>query len=39
VARALRGGAPPPVSLDDAITGLEIIESAMGQAAEPAPDR
>jgi predicted dehydrogenase len=29
VARAVRGEAPPPVSLGDAVTGLEIIEAAM----------
>ncbi|HEY7484593.1 MAG TPA: Gfo/Idh/MocA family oxidoreductase [Streptosporangiaceae bacterium] len=34
VARAVRGAAPPPVALADAITGLEIIEAAMRSAAE-----
>jgi predicted dehydrogenase len=29
VARAVRGEAPPPVSLSDAVTGLEIIEAAI----------
>jgi predicted dehydrogenase len=30
VAAAIRGEAPPPVSLDDAVAGLEIIETALG---------
>ncbi|WP_433323728.1 Gfo/Idh/MocA family oxidoreductase [Spirillospora sp. CA-294931] len=34
VARALRAGAPPPVDLADAITGLEIIEAALVSARE-----
>lgn len=29
VAAAIRGEAPPPVSLDDAIAGLEVIETAL----------
>jgi predicted dehydrogenase len=29
VAAAIRGDAPPPVTLDDAVTGLEIIETAL----------
>jgi predicted dehydrogenase len=29
VAAAIRGEAPPPVSLDDAVAGLEIIETAL----------
>jgi predicted dehydrogenase len=29
VAAAIRGEAPPPVTLDDAVTGLEIIETAL----------
>lgn len=31
-ARALRGEAPPPVALDDAIKGLEVIEAALRSA-------
>ncbi|PRX01510.1 UNVERIFIED_ORG: putative dehydrogenase [Actinomadura viridilutea] len=34
VARTLRGEAPPPVSLTDAITGLEVIEAAIRSARE-----
>ena len=30
VAAAIRGEAPPPVSLEDAVAGLEIIETALG---------
>jgi predicted dehydrogenase len=29
VAAAIRGTAPPPVTLDDAVTGLEVIETAL----------
>lgn len=29
VAAALRGEGPPPVTLDDAVTGLEVIETAL----------
>jgi predicted dehydrogenase len=29
VAAAIRGEGPPPVSLDDAVTGLEVIETAL----------
>lgn len=29
VAAAIRGEAPPPVSLDDAVAGLEVIETAL----------
>ncbi|TDD40021.1 oxidoreductase [Actinomadura sp. KC06] len=36
VARALTGDAPPPVTLADAITGLEIVEAAARSAAERA---
>ncbi|MEU8801995.1 Gfo/Idh/MocA family oxidoreductase [Spirillospora sp. NPDC048819] len=36
VVRALRDGAPPPVSLADAITGLEVIEAAVRSAGENA---
>jgi predicted dehydrogenase len=32
VAAAIRGEAPPPVSLDDAIAGLRVIETALRQA-------
>jgi predicted dehydrogenase len=43
VVRALRGEAAPPVALDDAVTGLEIIEAAMRSArdgaAVPVPPR
>ncbi|TDE33596.1 Gfo/Idh/MocA family oxidoreductase [Actinomadura sp. 6K520] len=34
VARTLRDGAPPPVALADAITGLEVIEAAVRSARE-----
>lgn len=34
VAAALTGHAPPPVSIDDAITGLEVIEAATASARE-----
>ncbi|RFS82460.1 oxidoreductase [Actinomadura spongiicola] len=34
VARALTGDAPPPVTLADAITGLEVVEAAARSAAE-----
>ncbi|WP_131742241.1 Gfo/Idh/MocA family oxidoreductase [Actinomadura roseirufa] len=34
VARCLRGEGPPPVSLADAITGLEVIEAAVRSARE-----
>ncbi|WP_345023731.1 Gfo/Idh/MocA family oxidoreductase [Actinomadura keratinilytica] len=34
VVRTLRGEAPPPVTLTDAITGLEIIEAAVTAARE-----
>lgn len=34
VARALRGEAPPPVALADAVTGLEIIEAAIRSARD-----
>ena len=36
VVRALRDGAPPPTTLADAITGLEVIEAAARSAAEGA---
>jgi predicted dehydrogenase len=36
VARSLRGEVAPPVSLADAVTGLEIIEAAMRSAREGA---
>ncbi|MBD2892659.1 putative oxidoreductase YdgJ [Actinomadura sp. RB99] len=36
VARTLRGEAPPPVTLADAITGLEVIEAALRSADEGA---
>lgn len=36
VARTLTDGAPPPVTLADAITGLEVIEAAPRSAAEHA---
>ncbi|MFG2089044.1 MULTISPECIES: Gfo/Idh/MocA family oxidoreductase [unclassified Spirillospora] len=36
VVRALRDGAPPPVTLADAITGLEVIEAAARSAGENA---
>ncbi|GAA2402672.1 Gfo/Idh/MocA family oxidoreductase [Actinomadura vinacea] len=40
VARALRGDAPPPVDLADAIAGLEIIEAALRTApGAPADDQ
>lgn len=32
VAAAVRGEAPPPVTLDDAVTGLEVIETALRRA-------
>jgi predicted dehydrogenase len=31
VAAAIRGEAPPPVTLDDAVAGLEVIETALGR--------
>jgi predicted dehydrogenase len=34
VARAVRGEAPPPVSMDDAVTGLEVIEAAMRSSTD-----
>jgi predicted dehydrogenase len=34
VAAALRGGGAPPVALDDAIAGLELLEAARVSAAE-----
>ncbi|WP_242890913.1 Gfo/Idh/MocA family oxidoreductase [Actinomadura litoris] len=34
VARTLRGEAPPPVTIADAITGLEVIEAALRSARE-----
>ncbi|RFU36583.1 oxidoreductase [Actinomadura logoneensis] len=34
VERALRGQAPPPVALRDAIAGLDVIEAALRSAAE-----
>ncbi|TDC65533.1 oxidoreductase [Actinomadura sp. GC306] len=34
VVRTLREGAPPPVALTDAITGLEVIEAAVRSARE-----
>lgn len=34
VVRTLRGGAPPPTTLADAITGLEVIEAAARSARE-----
>lgn len=34
VARTLRGETPPPVTLTDAIAGLEVIEAALRSAAE-----
>ena len=36
VVRALRDGAPPPTTLTDAITGLEVIEAAARSAREDA---
>ncbi|MDL4817114.1 Gfo/Idh/MocA family oxidoreductase [Actinomadura opuntiae] len=36
VARTLRGEAPPPVTLADAIAGLEVIEAALRSAREGA---
>ncbi|WP_034521878.1 Gfo/Idh/MocA family oxidoreductase [Actinomadura rifamycini] len=36
VARTLRDGAPPPVDLADAITGLEVIEAALLSARDRA---
>jgi predicted dehydrogenase len=33
VAAAVRGEAPPPVTLDDAVAGLEVIEAALRTAA------
>jgi predicted dehydrogenase len=36
VVRALRDGAPPPTTLADAITGLEVIEAAARSAREAA---
>jgi predicted dehydrogenase len=38
VARTLRGEAPPPVDLADAIAGLEIIEAAVRTAADGTPE-
>ncbi|MFG2004699.1 Gfo/Idh/MocA family oxidoreductase [Spirillospora sp. NPDC048911] len=42
VGRTVRGEAPPPVALADAVLGLEIIEAALrsardGEVVEPAP--
>lgn len=34
VAAAVRGEGPPPVTLDDAVAGLEIIETAVRRAAD-----
>lgn len=34
VARAIRGDAPPPVAITDAIAGLEVIEGALRSARE-----
>ncbi|MFC5187258.1 Gfo/Idh/MocA family oxidoreductase [Actinomadura harenae] len=34
VARTLRDGTPPPVTLTDAIAGLEVIEAALRSSAE-----
>ncbi|MBT2213246.1 MULTISPECIES: Gfo/Idh/MocA family oxidoreductase [Actinomadura] len=34
VARTLRGEAPPPVTIADAITGLEVIEAALRSARD-----
>ena len=35
IVRTLRDGAPPPTTLADAITGLEVIEAAARSAREP----
>jgi predicted dehydrogenase len=37
VGRTLRFGMPPPVAFEDAITGLQIIETAVQAAALTAP--